>query len=256
MRIAYALVLLAACGSDSDMLPGGGGSGSGLPDSGTGGTIDSRIVDARVIDGSPLLIDAAVFSGRVCLLTDARDFDTCATTGAGNLTVHIGASSAVTAADGTFKIAAPATAANVWSVTGSSIVSSYKVKNDYFIQAMTHTMFDSLTAANLPAPGIVAGEGSIMVHVIHDGTGYAGATATAAEQTNPAKYLPRYDNNASQTQWNSTPSSTGSQGAVWLAGFDVGTAQFEIIPPGSTTGVEDTQPVADQGITWVDVIFN
>jgi len=260
MTIAYALVLLAACGSDSDMLPVGGGSGSGLPDSGTGGTIDSRVVDARVIDGTPLAIDAAIFSGRVCLLTDARDWQSCASTGAGNLTVHIGGSVALTAADGTFKIAAPSGGSSTWSVTGSSIVSSYKVKNDYFIPAMTHTMYDSLITAN--GIYIAQGEGSVMVRVIHNGAGYPGSTASASAQPNPAKYLAFYDNDASQTDWNQIPSTanatTGAKGVAWLVGFDVGDAAFTITPPlnGGTAVSETGQPVFDQGITWDDVIIN
>ncbi|HTL33831.1 MAG TPA: hypothetical protein VL326_11935 [Kofleriaceae bacterium] len=256
MRIAYGLVvILAACGSDSDMLPVGGGSGSGFPDSGTGGTVDGRLIDAKVIDGSPTAFDAAIFSGRVCLLTDARAFDTCASTGAAGLTVHLGGNSAVTAADGTFKIAAPTTN-DVWYVTGSNIVSSYKVKNDYFIPAMTRTMFDALKAANTPGPpgGIVQGEGSVMVHVIRNGIGLSGATASSA-LPNDAKYLPFYDNNADQTDWNQTPSTTGTQGAVWLAGMDVGTTSFTITPAVGNAITEAAQPVFDQAITWDDVIF-
>jgi hypothetical protein len=261
MRIAFGLVVfLVACGNDADMLPVGGGSGNGLPDSGMGSTVDARLIDAKVIDGAPLAIDAAIFSGRVCLLMDPRDFSSCATTGAGNLTVHIGGSVALTAADGTFKIAAPSGAASTWSVTGSSIVSSYKVKNDYFIPAMTHTMYDSLIAAN--GVDLRQGEGSIMVRVIHNGTGYAGSTVTASTQPNPSKYLAFYDNDASQTDWNQIPSTsnavTGSKGAAWLVGFDVGDATFTVTPPaaGGTAVTESGQPVFDQAITWDDVIIN
>lgn len=259
MRIPFGLlVVLAACGSNSDMNPVGGGSSGALPDSGFNQTTDSRLIDARVADGTVAPFDAAILSGRVCLLTDARDFDTCATTGADNLAVHIGGNSALTAADGTFKIVAP-TANDVWYVTGTNIVSSYKVKNDYFIQVMTHTMFNSLTSANLSPPGIVAGEGSVMAHVIANGTGLAGASADSsiASTTNPAKYLPRYDNDASQTSWNQPPSTTGSQGAVWLAGIDVGTTTFKVAAPGLAQPITVSgQPVFDQAITWVDVIAN
>jgi hypothetical protein len=258
MRIAYGLVLfLAACGSDPDMLPVGGGSGNGLPDSGTGGTVDGRLIDARVIDGAPLAIDAAIISGRVCVLTDPRDFQSCSSTAAGNLTVHLGGNVALTAADGTFKIAAPAGAAATWSVTGSSIVSSYKVKNDYFIPALTHTMYDSLITAN--GIYLAQGEGSVMVRVIRNGAGYQGVAVTASTQPNPAKYNAFYDNDASQTDWNQVPSTsgatTGSKGVAWLVGFDVGDASFTVTA-GSTIVNEGAQPVVDQSITWDDVIIN
>lgn len=268
MRIAFGLVVfLAACGSDPDMFPNGGGSSNGFPDSGGNGQVDARMIDAKVADAKPLAIDAALFNGRVCLLTDARDFETCAMTGANGLTVHIGGNAAVTAADGTFTIAAPAQGGGTtWSVTGANIVSSYKVKNDYFIPAMTHTMFDALVTTNL-APLVPAGtapispgEGSVMVHVIRNGAGYAGATASSGAQTNQAKYNPLYDNDANQNDWNQLPSNvgaaTGSKGAVWFAGFDVGDAIFTVTPPGGTATTVAAQPVLDQGITWVDVIFN
>ncbi|HUS29617.1 MAG TPA: hypothetical protein VMZ53_13985 [Kofleriaceae bacterium] len=257
MRIAFGLVVfLAACGSDSDMLPVGGGSGNGLPDSGMTNNVDAHLIDARMIDGAPLTIDAALFSGRVCLLTDPRDFNSCSATGAANLTVHIGGSVAITAADGTFKIAAPQGGASTWSVTGSNIVSSYKVKNDYFIPALTRTMYDAMKTAN--GIFLAQGEGSIMVRVIHNGSGYAGSTASASTQPNPAKYLPFYDG-SDPTTWNhAATSTTGAQGTIWLVGYDVGDAQFTIAPPagGGTAVTESGQPVNDQAITWDDVIIN
>jgi hypothetical protein len=256
MWIAYGLVVvLAACGGDGDMFPvGGGGTDGGLPDTG-GSLIDAKLVDAKVIDGAPLAIDAAIFSGRVCLLTDPRDFESCAATGANNLTVHIGGSVAITAADGTFKIAAPAGGAGTWSVTGTNIVSSYKVKNDYFIPALTRTMYNTLISSN--SIFLAPGEGSLMVRVIHNGAGYAGSTATAAAQPNPAKYLPFYDNAADANVWNHAAASvTGAKGAVWLVGYDVGDASFTITPPVGAAVTESGQPVFDQSITWDDVIIN
>jgi hypothetical protein len=258
MRIAYGLlVVLAACSGDSDMNPVGGGSSSGLPDSGPGGGgADARMADARSDSATVATFDAAIFSGRVCLLTDPRAFDTCASTGAAGLTVHLGGNSALTAADGTFKIPAPMTN-DTWYVTGSNIVSSYKVKNDYFIPAMTRTMFDTLKTTNTPGPpgGIIQGEGSVMAHIIRNGVGYAGCDASSS-LPNDAKYLPFFDNASDMNDWNQTPSTTGAQGAVWLAGIDVGTTSFTITPAvGSAINVSG-QPVFDQAITWVDVIFN
>lgn len=257
MRIAFGLVVfLAACGNSPDMLPVGGGSSGGFPDSGGNSQVDARMIDAKLADAKPLAIDAALFNGRVCLLTDARDFTSCATTGANGLTVHIAGNAAVTAADGTFTIVA---GTGAWSVTGSNIVTSYKVKNDYFIPAYTRTMYNSmLTANNIYCGaqlGLCQGEGSVMVNVIHNGAGQSGHTVVAPTQPNPAKYLAFYDNDANATTWNHlSTSTTGSKGDAWLVGFDVGDATFQVDPTGGPT--VSAQPVNDQAISWVDVILN
>lgn len=253
MRIAYGLVVfLAACGNDAEMLPVGGGSGTGLPDSGMNNLADAHLIDAKVIDASPLAVDAAIFSGRVCLLTDVRDPLSCATTGANGLTVRLGANTAVTAADGTFKIVA---GTGTWSVTGSTIVTSYKLNADYLIPAITTTMFDALKTQN--NVDLRQGEGSLMIHVIHNGAGYQGATA-ASQLPNPAKYLAFYDDDtqSDHAKWTQT-GGAGSHGMIWFAGIDVGATSSTVFPPASTQGQTDSgQPIADGAITWSDVIFN
>lgn len=232
---------------------GGGGTDGGFPDGGNTRPIDARLVDAKVIDGAPAAVDANLFQGRVCLLTDPRKFTTCATTGADGLTVRIGSATATTAADGTFTIAGTSAANLPWRVTGANIVSSYKVLADYQIPAMTRTMYNSLLTTNNVL--LVPGEGSLMVHVVRNGLGYAGAVAES-QLPNDAYYLPFYDSAASATDWNQTPDTVGAEGAVWLAGMDVGNTSVKITPPTGAPITDTGEPIYDDGITWSDVIFN
>jgi hypothetical protein len=244
MRIAFGLVVfLAACGNDADMLPVGGGSGNGLPDSGTGSTVDARLIDARVIDAAPAPVDAAIFSGRVCLLTDPRQLNVCASAGAGGLTVRLGTASATTSADGSFMIAGQTGSDLIWRVTGSNIKSSFEVLRDYQIPAMTKTMYDSIAAAN----GVVAdpGEGDLMIEVTHNGVGQAGVTVA----TTPPGYFGVFYDGASATAW--TTSSTGANGAIWVPGIDVGTGS---VTATLSTSQTVTGPIRDDGITFANVI--
>lgn len=248
MRIAYAVLgILAACGDETNMFPVGGGGGT---DGGFGGDgnrpVDARLVDAKVVDANIIPVDANVFQGRVCLLTDARQLHNCASTGASGLTVRLGTASAVTQADGTFFIAGQSEGNLVWRVTGPNIKSSYEVLRDYQIPAMTTTMFTSLRTANNVME--VPGEGSIILEVTRDAVGVSGATASSNP---PAFYLPFYDNPSSATIWNR--GFTGAEGAVWIPGQDVGTASLTI-----TSGAAQQQltvPVFDDGITFANVII-
>lgn len=251
MRSALGLcVFLVACGSDSDMLPVGGGSGGGLPDSGPGGTVDGHLIDAKVIDASPAAVDAAIFNGRVCLLADPRQPTNCASTGAGGFTVRLGSNTAVSAADGTFKITA---GTGIWSVTGSTIVTSYKVKADYLIPVITTATYDQMLTDN--GVNKIQGEGSLIINVIRNGAGYAGATATS-QQPNPSRFLAFYDG-TSGTQWRHDLAGCGSFGMVWFPGIDVGDTSTAISAPGGTPTLTDSgQPISDGSITWSDVIFN
>lgn len=207
-----------------------------------------------MIDGAPLAIDAALFEGRVCLLTDPRDPVSCAATGAGNLTVHLGSANAVTTADGTFTIAA--SGATPWTVTGAGIVTSVKVQADYLIPVMTTTMYSSLCSNNgvtMPGSATAPGQGALMIHVIRNGAGYTGSTAVS-QQPNPARYLAFYDTTTT-TVW--TQTAAGSHGDVWFPGIDVGTTAALVAAPGGTPTLTDGgEPILDGAITWSDVIFN
>jgi hypothetical protein len=247
MRLCFALVAtLVACSGDDSMLPVGGGGndgGFGSPDGG-GGTTDGRIIDAPT--GTPSPIDASLFVGRVCLLSDSRKIDQCASTGAGGLTVRLGSSTAVTSDSGMFTIAG--TAATVWTVTGANIVTSLKVVGDYEIPAITRTMFNGMIAQNLMPFPPNAGEGHVIAQVVRNGMPLPGATAT---QPAAATWAPFYDG-SDATHW--TQAGTGANGAVWIPNIDVGAASTTFAS-GTTTIMSTGIPIQDGAITFMTVIF-
>src|SRR5262245_60350146 len=111
-------MLAAGCPSaESDDYPIGGGGGGGGPG---GPKTDAGTGDGGLTDGQTAI------HGRVCLLTDLRQFVNpmvCAATGAGGLSVSLGGSMPVlTGADGSFTIAAQDASNILWRVTGMNLV--------------------------------------------------------------------------------------------------------------------------------------
>jgi hypothetical protein len=248
MRLVFGLlaVTAAACGDDGNMFPVGGGGNDGgftLPDTNGGGGADSA-GDGPGGDAFVAAIDANQFVGRVCLLTDIRDFETCASTGAGGLTVRLGTATATTTADGSFTIDGQTGSGLVWRITGPNIVSTFEPLADYFIPAILKTDFDAMRAASAdPDVTLVPGEGSMMVFVSRNGQGVTGATATVTPQ---AFYQPFYDG---ATEFAFTQTSTSNFGIVWVPGLDVGTATVAV---GTTTV---SGPIFDGGITFANLIL-
>lgn len=247
MRLVIGLlaVTAAACGDDGNMFPVGGGGNDGgfqLPDGGGGGGGGDATGDGGP-DGMALAVDANEFDGRVCLLADVRDFETCEPTGAGGLTVRLGTATATTAADGTFTIAGQTGGDLVWRITGPTIVSTFEPLADYFIPAIRKTDFDSMRTGQDPDVTLVPGEGSMMVFVSRNGQGVA---AQAAEVDPQAFYQPFYDG---ATEFAFTQTMTSTYGIVWVPGLDVGSATV-------TVGqVSVSGPIFDGGITFANLIL-
>jgi hypothetical protein len=252
MRARFAVfALLVACGDDGNMYPVGGGGNDGGFGFGDGNKpVDAHLVDStQSIDGTPAAVDAALLMGRVCLANDPRALHTCASTGAGGLTVRLGSNVTTTNADGTFTI--PATT-GTWRVTGSNIVTSIMNLADYEIPAITRTSYDAMIAGSLTSGMLNPGEGAIMVQAIHDGHGQAGATASS---TPTSQYVPRYDS-ASQTVWSTDATTgTGTNGTIWLAGIDVGTASVTVDTATANAINVGGLPIVDGAITFTTVIF-
>ncbi len=250
MRIVFGLVAVtaAACSGDDGGLPIGGGGNDGgfqLPDS-------TIVVHDAAVDGAPdafaTPIDGNIFTGRACLATDPTALNTCAATGAGGLTVRLGSASTTTNADGTFMIVGSA-ADKLWRITGPNIVSSYKAIGDYEIPVIARATYNTMVTNNLGGLQLNPGEGSIMVQVIQNGFGLAGVTAVSDPT---AVWAAFYDHPATPTTFEQD--ATETNGAVWVAGLDVGTASVAV-----TNGVTDLStgalPVFDGGITFATVIF-
>lgn len=247
----FLIVLAAACAKEDegDYPVGGGGGGGGGNMLDGGATIDAVRGDAGLSDAVPSPLDAAQLIGRVCLANDPRKLNECATTGAGGLTVRLGTTAtATTAADGRFTIAP---SSGTWRVTGSNIVTSIMTLADYEIPAISRATYDAMITTNLGGLTLNPGEGSVMIQVIRNGVGLENATALG---TPPSAWQPFYDNPASTTDWNQGGTGTSSNGAIWLAGLDVGTASVGVAANG-TTITDSGVPVVDGAITFTTVIF-
>jgi hypothetical protein len=228
------VIVLAGCqpGLDHDVpynAGGGGGRGAG------GAKLDAAVDSAG--DGGT--------AARVCLAGDARQLASCASSGAGGLTVTLGARTATTAADGSFVIVPPTGVAS-WQVSGAAIVTSQMpFVASTSIPALSTTTFADLAAGNgvLLAPG----EGSIFVRVTHGGAPLAGATVTA---TPPARFAAFYDG-TSATQWNQN--STGAFGVAWLTGVAMGTVSITVTPTGGGAQSMPGVAVGDGTNTFIPV---
>ena len=249
MRIWALVVVCAACTSNTNNYPVGGNGGDG------GVTVDAKKLmdaptgmDAR--DGAVAAVDAAKVNGRVCLLADPHKLTSCASTGAGGLTVRLGAQVPVTTNDdGTFTIDFEA---GSWRVTGPNIVTSIRLFSDYQIPAISTATFNAMKTANGVA--ILPGQGSIIAHIVQNGTGYAGVGVSTTPMN--ATYDPFYDT-ATPGTW--TQTGAGPNGVAWIAGLDVGMAPDSVKaqPPGlgAQAITSAPQPVVDGAITFVDIVF-
>ena len=108
-----------------------------------------------------------------------------------------------------------------------------------------------MITTNLGGLQLNPGEGSVMVQVIRNGVGLASATATSAP---PSAWQPFYDNAASATDWNQGSSGTSADGAIWLAGLNVGNTSVTVAA-GTTTISDGSVPIVDGAITFTTIIF-
>src|SRR3569833_1640992 len=186
MRWLVAIVVLVGCKEGDGALypinPGGG------TNPGAGG--------AQVDASAPGDANLDVIAGQVCLITDPRQPNTCATTGAGNLTVTLDGHTATTATDGTFVINAPQSSTIQWQVTGTDVIMSVmSFSAVHRIPVMAQVDYFDLANSNavVPAPG----QGALFVHVVHQG---ASVAMVSAAVTPAAQFPTFYDGDAQTTQ--------------------------------------------------------
>ncbi|MBC7976023.1 MAG: hypothetical protein H7138_13710, partial [Myxococcales bacterium] len=161
-----ALILLASCSTqapdDYPIQPGGGGA---LP---------------------PVQNDAGMVKGRACLVTDARDLTSCATTGAEGLAVQLGDEVVMTEADGGFAIRAPdggSPSLAMLGITGTGVVPTQVAVPDgagqgaMSIPLLKADLFAQMMAAN----GITSatGSGSILGRVARGGSPLSGVSVSS-----------------------------------------------------------------------------
>src|SRR3569833_1240458 len=205
MRWLVAIVALVGCKEGDGALypinPGGG------TNPGAGG--------AQVDASAPGDANLDVIAGQVCLITDPRQPNTCATTGAGNLTVTLDGHTAATASAGTFVIDAPQSSTIQWQVTGTDVITSVmSFSAVHRIPVMAQVDYFDLANSNavVPAPG----QGDVVVHVIHQGASVAMVSAAVT----PAAQFPTFYDGDATTTW--TQISTSTVGVVWFFGFLLG----------------------------------
>ncbi len=234
MRLAASTVLvLAACPAGVDdafpVAPGGGPPPVITP------APDGPPLDASSDGGTSLV-------GRVCVIPDPRNPTACALGNAAGLTVTLGASTATTAADGSFTITAPSTSDLVWTVTAAGFVPTVMPFGAVpLIPVLTAERYSDLLLDN----GVVlqAGQGSVFVRVVSGGAPAVGVTATVEP---PSLFGPLYDG-GSALLWDQDATSSG--GMVWIPDVLAGTAALTVTGP-ATNPVAVSLPVVDGAITF------
>jgi hypothetical protein len=226
------IVTLAACGGDDglryDVNPGGRGSGSAM-----GGP------DANVGDASG---DGAMPGFRVCLIDDARSPTTCASSGAGGLSVTLGNAQATTAADGSFTLTRPGSDLT-WRVSGTGVVPSALVDTDSTTQipVIGTNVYDDMLSANDAV--MLAGDGSVIIRVTDNNVPKSGITASTSPTSDSAV---NYDGSTA-TAW--TDVATGSAGVVWIPSVIAGSPSI-LLDDGSQNPPSLSVPVFDGTITF------
>lgn len=238
LALLAAATAFTACSPASDKLPVTGGGGGG----GTGGH------GSGVLDAAADAVGDGGTTGRVCLLADPRMLDSCASTGAGGLTVTLGSGSATTADDGTFSLVVTPSSDLVWQASGSAIMTSLVPYGpSTTIPALSTTTYEDLTTGNGVVP--VAGEGDVFVQISEGGSALAGAKVSVSP---PPAYAPYYDSSSSTT-WNQN--FTGMYGVAWVPGIGSGTATVTVTPPsGSGSAFMVSGPVGDQTLTFITAV--
>ena len=232
LRLALALALavpLAACHDDVEMYPiGPGGYGPG------GGTMP----DAAIGDDSG---GGSTINGRVCLINDARNPTTCASSGAADLTVTLGSGTAMTSADGSFTIAKATGTGLVWRVSGATIQpSAMQVSTVATIPAISTLLFEDMVTTNQAI--IPEGTGSIVARFTMSGSGVSNLIAATSPDAGQIFY-----DGPSATVWDTT--ATGPFGAIWAPGLATGAATLTVSGSADTsvTGI----PVYADTVTFV-----
>lgn len=247
-RTALALALIAAGGcssSDDDdaypIHPGGGTA----PGGSTPGDPGNPPIDAS-LDAGP-----GARTGRVCLITDLRVLDACASTGAGGLLVTAVRASgtnptATTSANGEFRFdPLPVDTQRLRVTTGTATTAVFtsvkKSAVNVVIPVMTEEAYTALSATEGDAT-VTDGQGAVVA-----ATGTPGATGSSVPEAGPG---PRYDGDAAGT-WDDDLSGAGAKGLVWFPGLTTGTVSITVVAPDAGTA---TLPVLveDRAITFID----
>jgi len=232
----FALVaLVAACSPEPTepfpINPGGSGVGSSFtPDA-----------PAPSDDGSTMI------NGRVCkLVVNPQSLATCEATGAGGLTVVLGAAMAATADDGAFTMMRPAiTTGLVWRVSGTGIQPAamrFTTTSPTLPAIDTVTYLDMLQSTDAT---LGAGSGAVMTRITRMGFAVPGATVTS--QPAPDSDQVFYDG-PTELEWQTI--ATMTYGVAWMPSIAPGNATLTVTSGTAMTALVP-QPVFADTITFV-----
>ena len=212
----WLVIALAACTQPpTEMFPvnpgGGGAIGS------------SYLPDAAIATGDGSTTE---ISGRVCVVSDARNPVTCAAMA--GLTVRLGTATTTTAADGTFKIARPLGTGLIWRVDDARIApSAMRFSTDTTIPALDATLYQQMLAATLAIEQ--PGDGAVIARFVKANAPVVGATVAAS----PAPEALYYDD-VSVLEWDTD--ATGAFGVAWIPSIAPTTnAQLQLQSTTTTT---------------------
>jgi hypothetical protein len=200
---------LGACegeGTHFPIMPGNGGEGSSM-------------------DGADAAIEgdasSSELTGRVCLLSDARDPSACAASGADGYTVTLGAQSTTTGTDGSFTLTRPAGTNLVWFVSGTGIEpSAMRLASGTTIPVIASLLYGDMIAG---MSAIVTAEtGAIISRLQRGGDPLTNTTVVVSPQPDSETY---YDG-AGVADWDFD--ATGAFGVVWVSAVDPGTASLAL----------------------------
>ena len=232
MRVLL-LIALVACQGGGEQYP--------VDPGGPGGMTmmqDGSLIDAPDPDGLALL------AGRVCLVTDLRGLD-YANSGAQDITVTLGANTALTGPTGAFSIVTPSASNPVWRARGANLVSSVMPfgpsKTIPIISVQTY-----LDLQNANSVTIAGDMGSIVARLVRNNAALADATATVEP---PAAFAIKYDGSA-PLAW--TELKTSAAGMAWIPGAGLGSNTVTIAPMTGNPKLENVL-VEDQAITYVTI---
>jgi hypothetical protein len=230
--------LFAACGNSSD---------TNCVGTSCFGSVDAKIFnDARVVPDAEQRDAATMIAGKVCVLLDPRVLDDCDTMHADGLTVGLDGVTTSTGSDGTFSIAYPTSNDLVWTVSGTSIVTSMMTFGPSLVlTAMPTAIYTSMhgtVATEMP------GQGAVIGHVLKGTMAEAGATATASPAGAVAT---QYETAAHGSDWSGA--STGSDGAFWIPQLGSGATSITVTVNAGGSGAAEDVPVGNQTITFVTI---
>lgn len=237
MRFAASTVLLlvgcqSSGGDDFPVVPGGD---------------DTVITPAADAPYDVASTDGATsLTGRVCVLVDRRNLTSCTTADASGITVGLGTSTAVTATDGSFTIAAPQESNLVWLVTASGFVTTVMpLGTVHLLPFVSSQGYDEALLDN----GVIlqAGQGSLVTRVLRNGAPAVGVTATVDP---PSQYGPLYDG-TNPVVWDRD--ATGTAGVVWFPDVLEGSATLALMPPAAAAPVTLALPIVEGAITFATV---